>query len=128
MIVMTLDMVTAEHNRDGIIRTFRQFIGPTGARPGCLGCRLLQDISGEDRLLYIEAWEEESDLIRRIRSAQFIKVLAVMELSSEEPELNIQTISKTRGLEAIRSLRQKQEAPRGERKQGRHGVIDIQEL
>jgi quinol monooxygenase YgiN len=126
MILMTLDMVTAEHNRDGIIRTFRRFIGPTEARPGCLGCRLLQDISGEDRLLYLEAWEEESDLVRRIRSAQFMKVLAVMELSSEQPELSIQSISRTRGLEAIKSFRQTH-PPHGEPKPGRRGVIDIQE-
>ena len=77
MIVMTLDMMTSKHNMEGIIRTFRQFIGPIEAQQGCRGCRLLQDIRGKDRLLYMEMWEEENDVMRRIRSASFKKILAI---------------------------------------------------
>jgi quinol monooxygenase YgiN len=121
MILMTLDMVTAKHNRDGIISTFRQFIGPTEAQPGCSGCRLLRDIGGEERLLYLEAWDEERDLMRRICSASFMKILAVMELSSEEPEFMIQTINRTRGLEAIELIRNAQAAPCSKVKQDAAG-------
>ena len=117
MILMTIDMVTASHNRLGIIQTFKQLIGPTEARAGCRGCRLLQDLGSENRLLYLELWECESELKSRIGSSSFMKVLALMELSTQQPELMIRTINRTRGLETIELIRQKQAAPRGKPKQ-----------
>jgi len=127
MIMMTLDMTTATRKRDEIVRTFKQFIGPTEAQPGCLGCRLLQDLGGEKRLLCMESWREESDLMRRICSAPFRRVLAVMELSSELPELRIQTVSESRGLEAIKLIRQAQSAPGGRQGNVHQGLNANQE-
>lgn len=113
MNVITIEMVTETRKREEIIRTFRQFIEPTEAQPGCTVCRLLEDLKGEKSLVYMEAWISESDLLRRICSAQFKKILAVMELSSAPPEFRIHTVSETRGLEAIRMLRKTQPTPGG---------------
>ena len=75
----------------------------------------MQDLGCADRLTYIEEWENESDLMHRIGSASFKKVLALMEFSSRQPEFRIQTIHHTRGLEMIELIRNAQAAPRGRR-------------
>jgi quinol monooxygenase YgiN len=127
MIVMTLDMKTAAGAQEDIIRTFRQLIGPTEFQPGCLGCGLLEDLRGEQKLHYMEMWTQESDFLRRVRSEQFKKVLAVMELSSEPPTFRMHTISKTRGLDVIEEIRQAKSASANKLNNTNQGLSGYQE-
>ncbi len=118
MNIITLEMVTATRQRKEIICTFRQLIEPTSAQPGCLICRLLEDLKGENsnNLVYLEGWQSEIDLQRRLCSKQFRIILAMMELSSEVPEFRIHTISRTRGLDAIKTLLETQTPSGGRRR------------
>ena len=55
--------------------------------------------------MYVEEWESRENLERHIKSDPYRIILSLMELSGEPPEIKINTISKTEGLEAIEAIR-----------------------
>jgi quinol monooxygenase YgiN len=75
-----------------------------GARlePGCVACSSWIDPDATVR--YLEEWESEADVRRRVRSAPFTSLLAVLE-SALEPVVRFDFVSKTRGLDYVAEVR-----------------------
>ena len=80
-------------------------IEQTKLEPGCLGCRLYQDVL-EERALMIEAlWASEKDHHRHLRSDKFRTVLLVIEMAAAPPEIRFETVLTSTGMETIRNAR-----------------------
>ena len=105
MIQASLRIVAPPERRDEIVQTFRSLLEPTGVKRGCLGCRLYQDVTDDNALTYVEEWETREDFERHLRSDQYRKHLALIDLSTSPPELRFYTISETCGLEYLASVR-----------------------
>ena len=91
--------------RDAVQRFLEGMLGPTRVQQGCLGCTLAVEYH-PDALLLMESWHSEEDLLRRLRSDEYAKVLATMELSSTKPEVLIYEVTGQRGLELIERARE----------------------
>jgi len=105
MIQASLRIVAPPEKRDDILRTFRSLPGPTRVAPGCLGCRIYGDMEDENAIIYVEEWQTTEDLERRLQSEQYRRILAMIEISTEAPELRFNTISETTGLEYLAAVR-----------------------
>ena len=105
MIQAGLRIVASAERRDEIVQTFRSRIGPTEVKRGCLGCRFYQDVSDKSVLTYLEEWETREDFERHVRSDQYRKHLALIDLSTSPPELKFHTISETSGIEYLATVR-----------------------
>ena len=105
MIMASLRVVVPAKNRNEILRTLRPLLGPTRVRQGCLDCRLYQDTEDENTYLFIQAWESQAALENHIDSEEYRKILAVMDMAVEKPEVTFHTITRTAGLEFIRGVR-----------------------
>ena len=105
MIQASLRIVAPAERRDEIVQTFRSLIGPTEVKGGCLGCRFYQDVSDKNVLTYLEEWQTQEDLERHLRSDQYRKLLALIDLSTAPPELRFHTISETSGIEYLATVR-----------------------
>ena len=81
-----------------------RILGPTRVQPGCLGCSLASE-SEPDALLYMETWESEADLVRRLQSDGYASVVATMELSTRKPEVYVYEVLNRQGLELIERVR-----------------------
>jgi quinol monooxygenase YgiN len=104
---MFLTMVRIYPNADEIdsLRGFLTgLLGPTRVQPGCLGCTLATE-SEPDALLYTEIWESKADLLRRLQSEKYSKVLATMELSTRKPDLCVYEVVDQHGMELIENAR-----------------------
>ena len=77
---------------------------PTRVQPGCLSCTLGSE-SDPEALLYMETWESMDDLLRRLQSVEYGKVLATMELSVSKPDVYVYEVMSQRGLELIERVR-----------------------
>jgi quinol monooxygenase YgiN len=88
-------------------------LGPTRVQPGCLGCTLAQE-SDPDALLYMENWKSEDDLMRRLQSDEYAKVLSALELSTSRPELCIYEVIEKKELDFVDSVRKAQREVRAE--------------
>jgi quinol monooxygenase YgiN len=53
----------------------------------------------------VEDWQTEEDLQRHIRSDDYRKFLALIDLSSEPPELTFHRVSETFGIEYLSRVR-----------------------
>jgi quinol monooxygenase YgiN len=105
MIIVTLRIkVPRERHRD-FMDSARLIVEPTKIQPGCISCRLYQDSDEADVVFLVEEWKSRMELDRHLNSEQYRIVLSLMEASDQFPEIKLNTISKTEGLEAIEAVR-----------------------
>jgi quinol monooxygenase YgiN len=73
--------------------------------PGCIAFRVYQDVEVEPVIMLEQLWETGEDLNRHLRSDEFRKVLLVVEMSLEPPEIRFDEISGSTGVETIERAR-----------------------
>jgi quinol monooxygenase YgiN len=93
-----------------VIQTLLSLIEPVRGEPGCNSCCAFCDISDQHRLILLEEWETRKDLDLHIQSYRFGVLLGTRPLLSEPPQIQIHTVSRTRGMETVHAIRQNQEA------------------
>jgi quinol monooxygenase YgiN len=105
MIHASLRVVLPAEKREEAHRIVRSLLGPTRVQPGCVSCHVYQDAEEKNAICYIEQWQTEEDLGRHIQCDDYRKVLALMELSSQPPELRFHIVSETFGIEYLTRVR-----------------------
>jgi quinol monooxygenase YgiN len=85
-----------------LLDAFRFVSVGTRLEPGCLGVSAWSD--PDWALHYIEDWETEEDLRRRIRSDRFTSLLAIVE-SARDPQIQFDFVAMTRGLDYVVEVR-----------------------
>ena len=73
--------------------------------PGCISCRLYRGVNDEGVIMIEELWMNEEDVRRHLRSDKYRKVLLVIEMAAERPEIRFDTIARSSGVEAIELAR-----------------------
>ena len=105
MIIVSLRFRVSHERRKDFMNSARLIPGPTRIQPGCISCRLYQDLDEPDAVFLVEEWESRKKLDRHLNSDQYRIILSLMEASDRFPDIKINTISKTEGLEAIEAVR-----------------------
>jgi quinol monooxygenase YgiN len=72
---------------------------------GCISSRLYQDIREKLAIMFEEIWTNENDLKRHLQSDKYSRVLLVIEMASESPEIRFDTIAESSGVETIEKAR-----------------------
>ena len=80
-------------------------IGQIEVKSGCRSCWVGRSLGEESRIDYQELWDSEKAFRRHIRSEEFRRVLAAMDLCDEEPWIMIGTLEANCGMEFLRRLR-----------------------
>ena len=101
MIIVTLRMAVIPQKRSDFIETIRGLLEPTRVEAGCKGYYLYQDIEDENTFILIEEWETKTDLSSHIHKDSYRKLLALMDLLSEPPEIKFNTVSHSEGMEYV---------------------------
>ncbi len=105
MVHSSLRVVLAAAKREEACRIVRSLLGPTRAQPGCICCHFFQDVEDKNTLCYVEQWQTEEDLARHIQGDDYRKVFALMELSSQPPEMRFHTVSENFGMDYLTRVR-----------------------
>ncbi len=104
MIIFTLHLTISSKIKDEVLHIVHSLIGPTEAYPSCIRCRLYDDTGNNNEILLLEEWESQEELEQHIRSHEFRKILALMDLANKPPEVSFHTVSNTAGLELVEAL------------------------
>ena len=104
MIIATLRMTVRPEERDGFVRTIRGMLEPTRVECGCMSFNLYQDIKDENTFILVEEWETNTDFDSHIRKDGYKKLLLLMDLLSETPDIKINTVSQRAGLEYVEDV------------------------
>ena len=105
MIITTMRIKVPGERRKDFLDSAELIIGPTKVQPGCISCGFYQDLNDPDAILFVEEWESRESLDKHIKSDSYRVILSLMELSTENPEFKLNTISETEGLEPVEALR-----------------------
>lgn len=106
MIVFILSLKVTPTDRKDVANIFNTIAGSTSVKPGCKKVQLYSDINYDDNILLIEEWLSKAELERHIRSDDFRKIMAIMDMAIEPPEISFNTVSSTMGFEFVEKIRE----------------------
>jgi quinol monooxygenase YgiN len=73
--------------------------------PGCMSCRLYRGVEDVRAIMLEELWMSDEDVQHHLRSDKYRKVLLVVEMAAEPPEIRFDTIAHSTGVETIEEAR-----------------------
>jgi quinol monooxygenase YgiN len=88
-----------------IVRVLRSLIEPTRVQTGCVSCGLYKDLHDPNVIVWVEEWNTQDDLKRHLRSPQYKKILAALDMSNSQPEMRFDTVIETKGMQLIAEAR-----------------------
>jgi quinol monooxygenase YgiN len=103
-ILVTLKMVVRPERRSDLLEAMRGMVEPARVERGCLSYCLYQDVEDRNTLFLVEEWETQKDLESHISTDNQRRLLELMDLLKEQPELGFNTVSHTAGMELIEDV------------------------
>ncbi len=108
----SLRVVVPQKRTAEVLKTLRSLLGPTSAQPGCAGCEIYRSALDDGVFLYVEEWGSREQLERHVASENYRRLLAVMDIAAEPPELRYDIVSERQGFELVEALRAPAQSPR----------------
>jgi quinol monooxygenase YgiN len=105
MILATLTVNISPDKRDGALEIIKSITGLLNLEPGVVNWRIYRDLNNKQVITLVQEWESQTDLDNYIRSKEYNKILALMEISNRQPELHFYDVNRISGLEFVESVR-----------------------
>jgi quinol monooxygenase YgiN len=96
-------MIVQPERRSDLLETMRGMLEPARVERGCLSYCLYEDVENRNIFVLLEEWATQEDLEKHI-SKDKQRLLALMDLLSEQPELRFNTVSHTAGMDLIENV------------------------
>jgi len=103
-ILVTLKMIVQPERRSDLLETMRGMLEPARVERGCLSYCLYEDVEDRNTFILVEEWATQKDIERHISKDNNRRLLALMDLLSEQPELQFNTVSHTAGMDLIEKV------------------------
>ena len=104
MILSTLRMIVQPERRSDLLETMRGMLEPARVERGCLSYRLYEDVENINAFVLLEEWKTQQDIESHIRTDNQRRLLTLMDLLSEQPELRFNTVSHTAGMDLMENV------------------------
>jgi quinol monooxygenase YgiN len=108
MVQLTLKLRVTPGCVSNVIQAFRAVMQPAQCHRGWMRAQAYRDLGDPGTLYYLEEWLTAEDAAREVRSARFSRLLELMEVAAEPPELQFQFITEVRGLDYVAEVRENQ--------------------
>ena len=105
MVHSTIRMVMPPEKRGEAVKILRAVVEQNRVQAGCLSSRIYEDVDQRNTFMFEEMWRNEEDLRRNLQSEEYPKVLLVVEMALERPEITFNVISNTSGIETVEEAR-----------------------
>lgn len=102
--LVTLRMIVRPEKRSNFLETMRGMLEPARVERGCLSYCLYEDVENKNAFILLEEWATQEDVERHIRTDNQRRLLALMDILSEKPELWFNTVSQTAGMDLIENV------------------------
>jgi quinol monooxygenase YgiN len=105
MVHATIRMLIPPKRRGEVLEILSSLAERSRFEAGCIGTHIYQDVEVEPAILIEQLWKSGEDLERYLGSEEFRKVLLVVEMAVEPPEIRFDSISGSTGFETIAKAR-----------------------
>ena len=105
MIIATIRMLVPHEKRQELLQTVGMLAGTVRKERGCRTCDFYIDTENTDSFLLIEEWDSQENFDRHVRAAPFSALLGALTLLKNRPDVRINDVADTAGMEKIKALR-----------------------
>jgi quinol monooxygenase YgiN len=105
MILANIRMRIPPQKRGEVLGILRSTVEMNQVLPGCLSCRIYEDLQEDNVIMLEELWRTEEELEQHLRSNEYRRVLLIMEMALQHPEVRFNRISSSSGFETIEEAR-----------------------
>ena len=106
MIISLVKITPYPKTRREILEILRSVECLTRTKTGCLGTSVYERTYEEEVILYLEQWQSREDFKHHVRSSQYDRILAAMDLAQEPPEISFfENDALPKGLAVIKAIR-----------------------
>jgi quinol monooxygenase YgiN len=107
MVLTNIRMKIPPQKREEALRVLRYTAEGNRILPGCLSFRIYEDLQEDNVIMVEEFWKSQEDLERHLRSDEYQKLLLIMEMALQQPEIRFSRIAEESGIETIEKVRTK---------------------
>jgi quinol monooxygenase YgiN len=104
MVRVCLTIVSRGSGASSAVLSLRHSMVQAQKTRGCVRCQLSADLTDPDVLHYVEEWASESDLRAGIRAERLLRLIAIIESATEQPQFTIEFVSPSSGLDYIEDV------------------------
>jgi len=105
MVHVTIRMLVPPKKRGEVLDILSSVAERSGFEEGCTNSRVYQEVGSEPVFMVDQLWASAEDLEHHLRSEEFRRVLLVLEMSLEPPEIRFEEVSCSTGVETIEKAR-----------------------
>ena len=105
MVRSTIRMFIPLEKQGEALEILGSMIEQTQFEPGCVSCRLYRGVEDAHAIMLEELWTSDEDVQRHLRSEKYRKILLVVEMAAEPPEIRFDNITHSGGVEKIEQAR-----------------------
>jgi quinol monooxygenase YgiN len=98
-------MTVPYDKRQEMLQTLSTLSRTVRKERGCRACDFYIDTENADTFLLMEEWETQNDFDRHVQNAAFSALLGVLTLLTERPDVRINAVAETAGMEMIKAVR-----------------------
>ncbi|MEE4111166.1 MAG: antibiotic biosynthesis monooxygenase [Desulfobacteraceae bacterium] len=105
MVRSTIRMLIPLEKQSEALEILGSMIEETQWEPGCVSCRLYRGVEDVRAIMFEELWASDEDVQRHLQSDKYHRILLVVEMAVEPPEIRFDTIDHSTGVESIEKAR-----------------------
>lgn len=105
MVQLLVRLAAPSGRTEDVLDALQVVMRPAHQARGCCFARIYQEMNHEQRIEYVEEWDDDSDLRDQLGSVRFARLLELLEMAAEPPLLEFRVISEKHGLEYIAESR-----------------------
>lgn len=105
MIHSSIRIIIPSNKRVESQRVLMSLAERTRVESGCISCNIYQGIEDTNVIMIDQLWQSNEDLERHLRSDDYLKVLLIVDMALETPEIRFDTITSSTGFDTIEIAR-----------------------
>ncbi len=105
MVRTTIRMLIPLEKQSEALEILGSIIEQTQFEPGCISCRVYRGVEDARAIMLEELWASDEDVQHHLRSDKYRKILLVVEMAAEPPEIRFDSIAQSSGVETIEQAR-----------------------
>ena len=114
MVRAAIRMMIPSGKREELLKILGSITERARFEPGCISSRLYQGVEVNNLIMLEEFWRDEKALERHLQAEDYRRILLVVDMALEAPEVRFDAISQSTGFETIEKARKP--SPNGERR------------
>ena len=103
VVQLLVRLVAAPGKVPDVVRALRAVMRPAQQARGCSFAGVHTSAFDSRRVLYVEEWEDACELHRQFGTERFHRLLELLEIAADPPDVEFRIVSETHGLEYISS-------------------------